>query len=241
LRFSRQSILVAANPAQKTHSLIGQDWEVRHHSKALCTAATGAFLDLLEVSGPTFEGYARRHGWKLLTVTEDTAEGRPPSWGKIPVLLEAMRLFDLVAWVDADAVIVDDSRDLAAECRRRKHLYLVEHAHPSGETTVNAGVMMLRSSRWSRRLLERAWACEDLINHKWWENAALMRLLGYRLDAEPVRPGDDLRPLRRVAFLDTAWNSIPYWVSSPAPRIVHFPALPLPERQAGMLAEIASV
>lgn len=65
-------------PPHGIKRLIGQDWGVRHRSKALCTAATGAFLDLLEVSGPTFEGYARRHGWKLLIVTEDTAEGDRP-------------------------------------------------------------------------------------------------------------------------------------------------------------------
>jgi len=154
--------------------------------------------------------------------------GRPPAWAKVPLLANLLRCYDLVAWVDADALIVDGSHDLAAELRPRKHLYLVEHAHPSGQTTANTGVMMLRSSRWSRRLLQQVWMQLDLVEHRWWENAALMRLLGYRV--EPEHASRERRLPRRVRLLDPAWNSIPHWVASPAPRIVHFAGLPLEER-----------
>jgi galactosyl transferase GMA12/MNN10 family len=198
--------------------------------KALLTTVTPEFDDMFALSGPPLREFADRHGWSLIVNRADRACGRPTSWGRVPLLLEAMRSYDVVAWIDADALIVDGSRDLAAELRRGKNLYWVEHSHPSGETTANAGVMMLRSSRWSRRLLERAWASEDLIDHVWWENAALMRLLGYRIDAQPVGRGPDRRALARVQFLDLAWNSIPHWLASPTPRITHYAGLPLEDR-----------
>lgn len=212
----------------------------RNRRKAICTSVTGdQFAELYELSRPGLERFADYHGWQLLVTRTDTAQGRPASWGKVPILQDALGSFDLVAWIDVDAVVVDGSRDLAAEQRRGKHLYLVEHAHPSGETTANAGVMMLRASRWTRRLLAEVWASVDLIDHIWWENAALMRLLGYRLDAQPVTRGDDLRRLARVEFLDVAWNSIPHWVASPAPRIKHYAGLPVEERRTLMLADRA--
>jgi hypothetical protein len=198
--------------------------------KALCTTVTPEFDALFALSGPPLRQFAGRHGWSVIVNRVDRACGRPTSWGKVPLLLELLRSYDLVGWIDADALIVDGSRDLAAELRRGKHLYWVEHAHPSGETTANAGVMMLRSTRWARRLLERAWACEDLIEHVWWENAALMRLLGYRIEEHPVHRGPNQRLLRHVRFLDLAWNSIPHWVASAAPRITHYAGLPLQER-----------
>jgi hypothetical protein len=167
---------------------------------------------------------------------EDTAEGRPPAWGKVPLLLAALQSADVVAWVDADALVLDPSQDLAGEMRAGKDLYLVEHAHPSGEVTANSGVMMLRTSRWSRRFLDRVWACEDLTDHMWWENAAIMRVLGYRIDTQPVTRGDDARLVRKVRFLDTAWNSIPHHVASPDPRIVHFAGLPLAQCFTGLLS-----
>lgn len=209
--------------------------------KGLFTAATGEFRTLLDLSAPTFERFADRHGWKLVVVTEDTARGRPPAWGKVPILLDALDSFSLVAWIDADAVIVDDSRDLASELRWRRNLYLVEHAFestasvpPSEERTANTGVMMLRSGRWARRFLRAVWEQEDLVDHRWWENAAAMRLLGYRIDPQPANREQRTAWLRRVHFLDVAWNSMPSYHASSTPRIIHFGGLPLDERFARM-------
>jgi hypothetical protein len=115
-------------------------------------------------------------------------------------------------------VIVDGSRDLAAELRFERNLYLVEHDHvPSGETTANMGVFMLRAGRSADRFLEAVWAQDDLVDHRWWEKAAVMRLLGYRIDPQPAGREGRTSWLRRVRFLDVAWNSLPHYVSSPTP------------------------
>jgi hypothetical protein len=208
--------------------------------KVLCTAATGPFTELLEIALPTFEAYARRHHWDVFVGTDDRAEGRPTSWGKIPLISDLLGRNDLVMWVDADAVIVDVSVDLASELRWRKHLYLVEHRHePTGEVTANAGMLMFRAASWTQRLLAAIWAQEDLIDHRWWENAALMRLLGYRIDPQPAERIRRTPWLRHVRFLDVAWNSMPHWHGSPTPRITHYASLPFEERRNRMLADIA--
>jgi len=204
--------------------------------KALCTIAAGDFAQLLEISRPSFEAYAECHGWHLIVGVGDT-HGRPAPWAKVPLVADLLGRYELVAWIDADALIVDTSRDLASELRFGRNLYLVEHVHASsGETTANTGVFMLRAGRWAQRFLAAVWAQEDLIEHRWWENAAVMRLLGYRIDPQPARREQRTRWLRRVSFLDLAWNSIPHWQASAAPRIVHFAGLPIADRQKRMLA-----
>ena len=200
-------------------------------AKVICTAATGPFRELLPLTLPSLKRYAERHGWELVIVTEDRADGRPPAWGKVPILREQLARAAVVAWIDADALVVDGSRDLADELRPRKRLYLVEHNAPTGDVTANSGVMMLRASRWANRFLAEVWAQTDLVDHIWWENAAIMRLLGYRIDPLPAAPERRTRWLGRVHFLDLAWNSIPHAQASPAPRILHYAGLPFAERR----------
>jgi hypothetical protein len=208
----------------------------RDRRKLLCTAATGPFAELVEVSLPTLEAYADRHRWELVICREDTARGRPPAWGKVPLLADLLDRHDVVMWIDGDAVIVDDSLDVLSELRWHRDLYLVEHTN-AGITTANSGVMMLRAGDWTRRFLAAVWAQEDLIDHPWWENAAIMRLLGYRLAWPSATRGRATRWRLRTHYLDVAWNSLPHWHSSPAPRITHYASLPMEERRERMLAD----
>jgi galactosyl transferase GMA12/MNN10 family len=213
----------------------------RLRRKVICSIASGPFVPLSEISRPGLEAYAERHGWELVISKKDGAQGRPPSWAKVPLVADLLGRYELVLWLDADAVIVDGSYDLASELRFGRQLYLVEHKHPpTGEVTANAGVFMLRAGRWAEAFLAAVWAQADLSEHRWWDNAAVMRLLGYRTDPQPAGRERKTRWLTRVRFLDVAWNSVPHWHASPAPRIVHFAGLPLEERREQMLAALRS-
>src|SRR5690349_7636102 len=55
--------------------------------------------------------------------------------------------------------------------------------------------------------------------HSWWENAAMIHLLGYRnlLDEGAFAP--DQAMLARVRFLDAAWNHTPV-IAKPATTII---------------------
>ena len=208
--------------------------------KALATVASGPFADLHQIARPGLEAFADQHGWDLIVETE-TRSGRPASWAKIPLLADLTHDYEVVAWVDADAVIVDDTHDLAAELRPGRDLYLVEHNVPElGQTTANAGVGMIRAGRWADRFLAEVWAQTDLVDHQWWENAAILRLLGYRLD-HPARRHHSTPWLSHVRFIDLAWNSMPHWpgCACPNPRILHYGGLPLRERRARMLTAVS--
>jgi hypothetical protein len=216
--------------------------------KALCSIGSGPHEALLEISRPTFAAYAERHGYELITSTSSDPR-RPPAWAKVPMLREALGSYELVLWIDADAVIVDGSRDIADELEPDRFLALVRH----GELQVpNTGVMLWRAGPLAVDLLDRTWAAKRFIGHPWWENAALLDALGYRLPGalEPSRVRRLVARRRQfrlarpsplmagVQFLPLEWNSV-YLDRADAPRIVHCVGVPVEQRARDMRAALS--
>ena len=215
--------------------------------KALCSVGAGPHAALLAVSEPTFRAYAERHGYELLTSTA-APSARPPAWAKVPLLREALDRFDLVLWIDADAVIVDAGRDIADELDGDRALALVQHRH--GDAAIpNTGVMLLRSGELCRSLLDDMWAAKRYVHHPWWENAALLDALGYdvprfsrmerllRRRSQPCRPARPSRYRDATQFLPGEWNWS-YLDRAPNPRIVHCLGVPVEQRLRDMRAAI---
>ena len=143
----------------------------------------------------------------MISTEEELAEGRPASWGKLPLIRELLDQYDLVWWVDSDALIVDASVDLREELVDGKDLYLVEHLFPAPhDFAASAGVMLWRSSDWSKALVDALWASESYVHHRVWENAALLELLGYGIEQFHHPAPTPL--MARVQLLSPDWNSV---------------------------------
>jgi hypothetical protein len=177
-------------------------------SAVICSRATGTHIELLSNAVPTLLAYGERHGWDVVISTEEElAEGRPASWGKLPLIRELLDQYDLVWWVDSDALIVDASVDLREELVDGKDLYLVEHLFPAPhDFAASAGVMLWRSSDWSKALVDALWASEAYVHHRVWENAALLELLGYGIERFHHPAPTPL--MARVQLLSPDWNSV---------------------------------
>ena len=196
-------------------------------SRVLCTIAYGPHRDLFDLTGPALDRYAARHGYELIVAHERFA-GRPAAWDKVVLLHSLVACHDLVVWIDTDALVADDAPDIATVLRHDRDLHLVEHRTRAGRVP-NTGVLALRGGAWSTRFLEHVWSQRRFVHDRWWENAAVNHVLGYRWVGSSRR----LVPSawrRRVGYLDRAWNSIPD-DSSSRPHVVHFPGLPLDVRK----------
>jgi hypothetical protein len=203
--------------------------------KAIVSLGTGPQARLLGLAACSFRPYAARHGYELALHTDVRDPSRPAPWSKIALLRELADTHDLLLWLDADLVIVDRSLDIATELEEGRFLYLAEHATGEGRMP-NSGVMMLRGGRETIAFLDDVYAQEDLINHRWWENAAICRLLGYELD--PVGPGTPTPLLtQHTKLISARWNSIP---NAPArnPRIRHYPGYSIKVRAALMTRDL---
>jgi hypothetical protein len=199
--------------------------------KAIVSLGTGRQSALLRIASRSFRRYAARHGYELELHTEIVDPTRPAPWSKVVLLRRLAESYDLVLWLDADLVIVDPSLDIACELEDGRFLYMVEHQTREGRMP-NSGVMMLRGGAQTIVFLDEVYAQEDLVKHRWWENAAICRLLGYRLD--PVEL-DAPTPLlsQHTRFISPRWNSIRD-APAPNPRIRHYPGYSLKVRTAFM-------
>jgi len=153
------------------------------------------------------------------------------------LIRELLERYDWVLWVDADVVAVDLDADIMAETRRDKDLYAVEHEW-LGEVTLNSGVMLLRAGRWARELIDAMWAMEEVTDHQFWENEALVRLLGYEL--EPYRLINPTPLWERVEPIDHRWNSIELDPAS-RPAFVHRGFYDAATRQRQIEADLGCV
>ena len=193
------------------------------HRAVICCLATGRHRELMAESAPSMVAYARRHDWSVVLTSEPLNGERPPSWGKLQLIRELMSTYEYVFWVDADAIIVDLDRDLLAEIDTAvSDIWFARHPQDRdpGATELNAGVFAVHSTDWSRRLLTEVWNAEQFIDHNWWENAALLDLLGYSLDP-PFAKVRESHWESRVGVLDLAWNSVPGYCESSTPAVNH--------------------
>jgi hypothetical protein len=200
-------------------------------SKVIVSLGTGPQARLLGLASRSFRRYANAHGYELSLHTEAIDSARPPPWSKVLLLRRLAAKHELLLWLDADLVIVDSSVDIASELERQRFLYLVEHHTKEGRMP-NSGVMLLRGGSQTSAFLEDVYAQDDLVNHRWWENAAISRLLGYELD--PVGPCKPTTLLtEHTKFISPRWNSIP-GAPEPRPYIRHYPGYSLKVRAAFM-------
>lgn len=186
-------------------------------SRALVSLAVGEEHErFLEIAYPSREEFAELHGYELLEPV--VASTRPPSWWKVPALAAALDAgYTEVLWLDTDVVIVDATDDL--EVAPEFWQALVEHRTGDGAVP-NCGVWLVRQPM--RPFLDQLWAQVNRINHGWWEQAAMLDMLGYRHQPRPSRLEQPTGLYERTCWLDNGWNVHPWDTPGPEhPRFMH--------------------
>jgi Methyltransferase domain/galactosyl transferase GMA12/MNN10 family/Glycosyl transferase family 2 len=205
--------------------------------KVLCSLGCGPQAELLEITRQSFELYAERHGYDLVIEEQTLDSSRPPQWSKILLLQRLLRDYDVVVWVDADAIFVDASRDIAEELEPGRFLYFAQHRF-GGMDAANTGVLVLRACPEADAFLAGAWERTEYIHHPYWEQAAMLALLGYEVDPPTrtrlVRPS---HYMSGVKLLSSEWNSI-VADSARRPRVKHYAGEPHELRLAGLRQDL---
>lgn len=155
--------------------------------RVLTSFGFGDHAAMLGIALPTFRRYAETHGYDLFIPHENFFADvvyRPSSWRKIPLF---RRLFgqgyDEILWIDADVVVRRFDRDIADDCTGEP-IHMVVHETGDGSVP-NCGVWFVRSS--FTPYLETVWGLDgSRRSGVWWEQAAVISLLGGDPDAEKV-------------------------------------------------------
>lgn len=179
-------------------------------SGLILTGWTGLeFAHIAANTLPIMADYAVTHGMDFACA--NLAGERPPSWIKVSAIHQALGDHELVVWIDADVVIVDPSQNIAADLQPGHVQALVEHRTNCGPVP-NCGVWV--ATRELRPWLEEAWNGGTDIDHPWWEQATMMRLMGYRVELDshgsPNATLDTPTTLHeRTTWLHSRWNHHP--------------------------------
>lgn len=196
-------------------------------NRAIVTYAEGAHEELLDAALPSYRTFAERHHYDLC-VTRNRKFDMPAAWNKIPLLIDALGRYDEVVWFDCDLIVVDPSLDFPDMADGTLHA-MVRHFEDNSEVP-NSGVWRLRRSAGDlsgRSLLNRILSLEVFHSHGWWEQAALMTLMGYTVPPEGSHfPDTKCRNVYKTKwykscqFMRLCWNSQPNYRAE-SPRIVH--------------------
>jgi hypothetical protein len=160
---------------------------------------------------PVMDAYAQRHGLECYCVNLASTQA-PPSWMKVPNIGAALADHDRVLWLDADVVIVDPSENIFDWVEADAWQAVVEHETECG-LVPNCGVWLVTKAMlpW----IEFAWhkMLPAFADHPWWEQGAVMTMMGYRITVTEGWPHATLAaPTElhdRTQFLPPRWNDHP--------------------------------
>lgn len=193
-------------------------------TRAIITYAAGAHEELLEIALPRFRKFAEKHGYEL--ILGNKLVDMPPAWNKVALLLDTLkhgRTRESVTWLDCDLIITDIAEDFPL-LQFGRSFSLVRHFSADSEVP-NTGVWRLTPR--AIPLLENMLELEVFRDHGWWEQAALMTLMGYVVppqgsdfDETKCRCVRETRWTKECQFMRVEWNSHPCY-RAPKPRIVH--------------------
>jgi len=185
------------------------------------TAYDRQFASVGDIAAKSIAIYAAANGLDF-EILPMPALDRPPAWGKIAIIANqfANSPADFLLWVDADACFVRTDRNIADATKDGKDFYLVSHQLPKARPShgivtyverPNTGVFLIRRSEWSQKFLNTVWQMTKYISHPWWENAAVLDLLGYRfeLTGNMADNKPEQQILEKVDWLPLEWNSLP--------------------------------
>lgn len=190
----------------------------------ICTSYDERFSHIGDLTSETMRAYGKRYGFPVEIDPRVLIE-RHPAWHRVKYITELFgKGYEYILWLDADALFVRYDIDIREVINGSSDLYLVQHDSPENRPTPvpNTGVMLIRNCRWSVDLFNTLWSMTEYLEHHWWENGALIKLLGYNwlLDRSENKFNEEL--LSHITFLPEIWNFIPSICTAQDPIVVHY-------------------
>ena len=150
-----------------------------------------ADMCMAEASLPAAENkrmYATKHNYDFVArgaeFSQEQFRGRRPVWGKIAAIQKVLPHYEWLFWMDMDAVIAELDKDLrdiikfAEENHTHKdqELSLIV-AQPKRDRMLNAGVMLIKNTDWSRRFFSEVQTRSTWYHVRSFEQAAIWEVM----------------------------------------------------------------
>lgn len=173
--------------------------------RAITSYASGPeYLRIAATTWPRMAVYADTHGASWLPCL-DVPLHRPASWVKLICIAKALADHDEVLWLDVDVVVREFGESIFDEVPSQYYQAFVVHNFMGGRVP-NAGIWLCR--RAMLPYLVEAAMQDDLVNHRWWEQAALHRLLGMEDDGNSCHLTKPTHLAFKSKVLSESWNHV---------------------------------
>ncbi|KAG0346436.1 hypothetical protein BG004_001750 [Podila humilis] len=140
--------------------------KARKNNVAVLTSSY-VYVDMCmaEASLPSAENkrsYAKKHGYDYVARSAEFAQeefrGRRLVWGKIGAIQKVLPHYEWLLWMDMDAIVANPEKDVRDIIRMAENAAEREYdevslivSRPRKDKMLNAGVMLIKNSDWSRR------------------------------------------------------------------------------------------
>ncbi|KAF9384290.1 hypothetical protein CPB97_005807 [Podila verticillata] len=146
---------------------------------------------MAEASLPAAENkrmYATKHGYDFVArgaeFSQEEFRRRKLVWGKIGAIQKVLPHYEWLFWMDMDAIVADLDKDLrdiikfAEEnhTHKEQELSLIV-AQPKRDSMLNAGVMLIKNTDWSRRFLSEVQTRSTWYHTRSFEQAAIWEVM----------------------------------------------------------------
>ena len=197
-------------------------------SLLVITAYDRKLEELAEHTVPLMKKFCSKYGAKFKEYRVSKIQYEGP-WIKIPAILDSLKSgYEFVLWLDVDVVVARWGNSILKEARRGCDLFMCWHEFEKGllPAHYNAGVMLIRNTRWSREFFQQTLDTGQLssLRHNWGDQATILHLLGYdNIIGYSSDLEDATCPHRqKVGKLDWVWNSIVQHASAADPVFRHY-------------------
>jgi hypothetical protein len=116
--------------------------------------------------------YAALHSYAIEYIDESMNTNRNPYWSKLLFIKSILHKYNWVFWIDADAYITNYSILLENLIDNNYDLIISQD-----EFAINSGVFLIKNSPESFHMLEQSYFLKEFENHRWTDNAAMIRCI----------------------------------------------------------------
>lgn len=116
--------------------------------------------------------YCLKHKYDFRVYTDGFDKTRPPAWSKILFVKDALKDYEWVFWIDADAAITNPDIPIEPFLESKEELVITKDFL----TTLNFGIFFLRRSDFANWFLNEIWKKTEYMHHGVWEQAAVWEL-----------------------------------------------------------------
>lgn len=105
-----------------------------------------------QLSDITKKEYCRLHNYDYICMKQNAAPGKHPVWGKIRVVRDLLNTYDIVIWVDADAIIANKNFNIQPYIIDNFDLYISQD-----NNGINTGIFIIKNTETGKKILDQIW------------------------------------------------------------------------------------